>query len=361
MLYNEVNQFTWEVILMKLENTKNLVENLKADKRFDSYGIFVCDGENKTFLHSDNVNSNTYFDIASMGKILVTATLLLKAVGKKELSVDNTLDELFKNVPNEKKKITIKQLLTHTSGIVRYPIPRGIADLGSEKIAEHILSYPLAYTPGEGKIYSCNAYILLGFIVEKIYNLPLDKAFYQYTKSELGLTKSRFNIAIDEKNAALCYSRRDVGEYRSDDENVYSMRGIAGNGAQFWTMSDIEKFCDAVMEKSEKLYPKEIYDLAEQSHTGNLGEDASGLGWLIVDERYKQTGKLFPNGSFGHCGHTGCSFFFNRKENMYVIILTNATRGLWLKNNCTGCDYGVICKMREELHNAIATDLNFQF
>lgn len=68
---------------MKLENTKKLAENFKADKRFDFYGIFVYCGENKTFLHSDNVNSNTYFDIASMGKILVTATLLLKAVDEK--------------------------------------------------------------------------------------------------------------------------------------------------------------------------------------------------------------------------------------------------------------------------------------
>lgn len=345
---------------MKLENTKKLLESLEADKRFDSYGVLVCRGLDKTFLHSDNVDGDTYFDIASMGKILITATLVLKAIGEKKVSLNNTLDEFFENVPDDKKKITIKQLFTHTSGIVRQPIPREIADLGREKIAEHIISYPLAYKTGEGKIYSCNAYILLGFIIEKIYDMPLDEVFYKYTKSALDLTRSCFNIAVDEKNAAHSYTRREVGEYRADDRNVYNMREIAGSGAQFWTMADIEKFCDAIMEKSEKLYPKEIYDLAEQSYTGNLGENATGLGWLIVDERYKQTGKLFPVGSFGHCGHTGCSFFFNREENMYVVILTNATRGLWLKNNCTGYDYGVICKMREDLHNAIKTDFSVE-
>lgn len=346
---------------MTFENTKNLAESLKNDKLLDLYGIFVCRGENKTFLHSENVNSDTYFDIASMGKILVTATLILKAVGEGKLSVNDTLDKFFKNVPDDKKKITIKQMLTHTSGIVRCPIPREVADRGNEKTAEHIIGNPLAYEPGEGKIYSCNAYILLGFIIEKIYNLPLDEVFYKYTKPALGLTKSCFNIAVDEENAARSYSRREVGEYRADDENVYNMRGIAGSGAQFWTMADMEKFCDAIMEKSEKLYPKEIYDLAEQSYTGKLGDDANGLGWLMVDERYKQTGNLFPDGSFGHCGHTGCSFFFNRKENMYVAILTNATRNLWLKNNCTGYDYGIICKMRENIHNAIAEDLKADF
>ncbi len=135
-----------------------------------------------------------------------------------------------------------------------------------------------------------------------------------------------------------------------------AMKGVAGSGAQFWTITDLEKFCDAVMAKSEKLYPTQIYDLAEKSHTGALGEDASGLGWLIVDERYRQTGRLFPLGSFGHCGHTGTSFFFSREKYMYAVILTNATRCLWLKGNYS-YGYGVVCKMRENINNKISEDM----
>ena len=78
---------------------------------------------------------------------------------------------------------------------------------------------------------------------------------------------------------------------------------------------------------------------------------------MVVNENYKQTGKLFPVGSFGHCGHSGQSFFINREKNLYVIILTNATRFLNMKNNFKGYDYGEIMKMREEIHNAIADDL----
>lgn len=210
----------------------------------------------------------------------------------------------------------------------------------------------------KGKLYSCNAFILLGFILEKIYKMPLDELFYAYTKKTLGLTRSKFNIATDEENAAISYRRCDVGEYRVDDENVYNMRGIAGSGAQFFTLGDMVCFSDAIMAKDERLYPKEIYDLAEKSHTADLGEDANGLGWLVVDERYKQTGKLFTNGSFGHCGHTGTSFFFDRKQEMYVVILTNATRCSWVNHNFETEDYFTICKMRENIHNMIAIDLN---
>lgn len=343
---------------MKLSKTELLMENLAMNGLVDSYSVYVCKNDERCCISSKNVNADTYFDIASMGKILVTATLILKAVSKNQLLLEDTLEKFFYNVPPKLKKVTVKQLLTHTSGIVRCEIPRNIADMGNGYVAKHIMNNPLAYEPGKGKIYSCNAYILLGFIVEKIYKMPLDKAFYEYTAKPLNLTRSCFNIAVDEKNAVLSYKRLEVGEYRSDDGNVYNMRGIAGSGAQFFTMSDMVKFCDAVMNKSTQLYNPEIFDAAERSYTENLGEDANGLGWLIVDRRYKQCGNLFPMGSFGHCGHTGTSFFFNRSEKMYVVILTNATRSLWLKNNCSGYDYGVICKMRENIHNKILEDLN---
>ncbi len=342
---------------MELLKTQSFMKELKANKLVDSYAVYVYNKGERSCILSENTDMDTYFDIASMGKILITATLILKKLGENQISLTDTLEKFFDDVPHDLKEITMEQLLTHTSGIVRCNIPRSIADEGRECVAEYIMNNPLAYTPGKGKIYSCNAYILLGYIAEKIYDMPLDKAFHEYIAKPLGLTRSRFNISVDEQNAAFSYRRTEVGEYRSDDENVYNMRGIAGSGAQFWTMSDMVKFCNAVMNKSSDLYASEIFDKAERSLTGDLGEDANGLGWLITDERYRQCGKLFPTGSFGHCGHTGTSFFFNRDEKVYVVILTNATRCLWLKNNCTGYDYGVICKMRENIHNKISEDL----
>lgn len=342
---------------MELNKTRLFMESLIKEGVLDSYAVLFKKENDKCLISSDNVTPDTYFDIASMGKILVTATLILKAMGEKKVSLNDTLDMFFDEVPESKRKITVRQMLTHTSGIVRCPLPPDLAGKGNKAVAKYIIDNPLAYEPGEGKIYSCNAYILLGFIVEKIYNMPLDKAFYANTKIALNLTKSGFNIDINEPNAAVSYRRVRVGKYRSDDDNVCNMKGIAGSGAQFFTIADMEKYCDAIMQKNSKLYSSEIYDLAEKSYTGSLGEDANGLGWLIVDKRYRQTGKLFPNGSFGHCGHTGTSFFFNRGENMYAVILTNATRCIWLKNNYKE-DYDAVCKMRENIHNKILSDIS---
>jgi len=130
----------------------------------------------------------------------------------------------------------------------------------------------------------------------------------------------------------------------------------AGSGGQQTCVSDIQKFITAVLDKNELLYPKDLFEMAESNFTSEFGE-SRGLGYLFVDERYPQTGKLFPVGSFGHCGHTGQSFFINREKQMYVIILTNATRFSFIKNDFETYNYGDVTKMREEIHNAIYEDL----
>ena len=346
---------------MKLKKTQELLKKKLEAQDFDTYAICVCKDGDKASLFSANADSDTYFDIASMGKVLVTSTLILMSIDKNLLSLDDTLDSFFKDVPKGKQRITIKHLLTHTSGIVRYDIPQNDADFGSNAVAKFILNTPLAFQPGTKHIYSCNGMILLGYILEKIYSLPLEKIFEKLLKKPLGYTRSKFNIEIDEPNAAVCYRSESLDglNHPWDDENIRVLKTSAGSGGQFFTLGDIKKFADAVISKSNILYSEKMFDLAEKNYTEGLDE-GWGLGWLFVDEKYTQTGKLFPIGSFGHCGHTGTSLFFNREKDLYVIILTNATRFLNIKNNFKGYDYGIIEKMREEIHNEIYKDLDEQ-
>jgi CubicO group peptidase (beta-lactamase class C family) len=105
---------------LQLKRTKALMQKKAANDAFDSYAVYVRCGDFEHTFFSENVNEDTYFDLASCGKILVTTPLILQAIGEKQLSLDSTLDTFFENVPWDKKNITIKHLLTHTSGIVRH-------------------------------------------------------------------------------------------------------------------------------------------------------------------------------------------------------------------------------------------------
>ncbi len=80
--------------------------------------------------------------------------------------------------------------------------------------------------------------------------------FDEKIKQPLGYTRSKFNIAIDEPNTAICYRTENLDglEHPWDDENIRILKTSAGSGGQFFTMADLEKFADAVINKSEALY-----------------------------------------------------------------------------------------------------------
>ena len=341
---------------MLLRHTQELMQRKLDQQAFDTYAVLVRKGDETSMFFSPNADGDTLFDIASCGKILHTSPLILQAADENKLSLDSTLCDFFDDVPEDKKPVTIKHLLTHTSGIVRIPLPREICAQGIEATAAYIMANPLAYPIGSDYIYSCNGTILLGYILEKLYGKTLDVLFEERLKKPLGMTRSCFKIEVDEPNAAVCYTRREVGPLRFDDANVLSMGRVGGSGGSFFSLNDIQKFAEAVMSKSELLFSRGFHDLAEINYTPDYSE-GRGLGYLVVNEKYPQTGELFPVGSFGHCGHTGQSMFFNRELDLYAIILTNATRFSAIKQNFVHDDYGTVMAMRAEIHNEIKRDL----
>ena len=76
---------------MLLSRTAELLQQKQKDGDFTSYALFVSRRGEEAFFHSAQVDGDTYFDIASMGKVLVTAPLILQAVGEKKLSLDDPL------------------------------------------------------------------------------------------------------------------------------------------------------------------------------------------------------------------------------------------------------------------------------
>jgi len=327
---------------------------------FDSYAVAVGINGHELLLTSPNVDEDTYFEIASMGKVLVTTPLILNAVGRGEISLEDTLSRFYADVPEDKRSITLRHMLTHTSGIIDNVMPVNVATGGGDAIVAYNLNRPLAFAPGSAVRYGSPAFRMLGFIVEKVYGATLDEAFYAGLQRQLGLTRSRFNIALQEPNAAHSYRRREPGYSMVDDPHVYCMGGVSGAGSSFWTVADVQRYVQAVFSRSEALYPHEYFESAETDHTPGYSE-GRGLGWLIVDDRYPQTGHLFPADSFGHTGHTGTSLFMNRERNLYTLVLTNATRHLHIKSGFSGkYDYRLIEAMRREIHDAIADDLTEQ-
>ncbi|MBQ4136647.1 MAG: beta-lactamase family protein [Clostridia bacterium] len=348
--------------MKKLNNTELLIAKKLKENSLESYAVIVGYNDDEWMLTSNDVDLDTYFDAASIGKVFPTTTLALKAVDEGLLSFDDTLDRFFPNVPKDKKSITVKHLMTHTSGMYRKEFPDNVAERGRDSIADFILGVPLEYEIGTKSAYCCTGMVLLGFIVEKVYGLSLDQAFEKLLCKPLGLTRSRYSILPDEPNAVNCNHKVEIQDIRYDDYNVRRMNGIpAGPGGNYITAGDLRKFVKAIIGKDERLYSKKMFELAEKNYTGGFdvceaqrGVDNRALGYVYVTKNSPEACDLFPDGSIGHTGWTGQSFFINRNLNLYVILLSNATR-------CTAKKYGKVnydevCEMRAEFHRAIKKD-----
>ena len=114
---------------------------------------------------------------------------------------------------------------------------------------------------------------VLGFVAEKVYGGPLDEVFFRVMKETLGLTRTCFNPpSTGVENCAVCYYTEHPGPSRCADTNITLMHGVGGSGGSHWTMRDVLSFVKAIMRKDQKLYPAELFDLAEQDYTPDFAE-----------------------------------------------------------------------------------------
>ena len=288
------------------------------------------------------VDETTLFDMASATKIMATTSLALIALDRGLLQLDDTVDKYC----STSKVLTIKNLLTHTIGIGH----KALNKEGNtyENIAEKILDIPLDIPIGADVRYSCPGFVLLGKILEIIFGMPLNECFDEHIAKPLGLENTSFLPWNREKtvNSNLDKTKRGI----VNDYNCQFLGGVAGNAGLFSNLSDVTKYVHFLQNRGKPLIKEETFLLAAQNHTLGMSE-SRGLGFLYVDERYAQTGGLFPDGSIGHCGHTGQSIFVDYKSGLYVIILSDATVSTVKKYGRE--HYDEVMKMRARIHMAI--------
>jgi hypothetical protein len=169
---------------MELKNTLLEIQNQLDKHAFGKYAILVGYGDREWQYMSEGVDLDSYFDAASVGKVFPTSALALHAISEGLLSLYDTLEKYFPNVTEDKKNITVKNLMTHTSGMLRRQYPEKLGLRGREGVAEFIFSNPLAYETGTHYAYCCDGIMLLGFIVEKVFGMTLEEAFETFNSGE---------------------------------------------------------------------------------------------------------------------------------------------------------------------------------
>ncbi len=298
------------------------------------------------------VTSSTLFDMASLSKILGTTFCAFHMIQDGTLCLADTLDELLPNVPEDKKNITIFNLMTHTSGIpAEIFLYRECSS--PDQALDKILNTPLAYPTGQGVTYSCMGYIVLGKIMERITGRPLNELAKEWTFDPLGMEKTGYRPLTEcEPDTSIAYTETETLNGPCPpgvvhDENARFLNGISGNAGVFSNLDDMIRFAVMLSKNGAPLMHQRLFDLARVNYTPGLDENR-GLGFQLSGPSPTFFGDMFGNDGLGHTGFTGTSLAVDPHTGFYVVLLTNRVHPTRNNNGLT--------RLRHQINNAAAAE-----
>ncbi len=308
---------------------------------------------------AENMLVDTIFDAASLTKVVACTPAVLLLIERGQLGLE---DRVAKYLPefatNGKEGITIRQLLTHTSGL-RPDISLKPDWSGYEEAIRLACAEKLSYQPGEKIVYSDTGPILLGEIVRRVSGQPLDQFLQAELYGPLGMKDTGFNPP-KEKLARIAPTEVENGvPVRGvvHDPRARRMGGVAGHAGLFLTAGDLARYARMLLNGGEldgvRIFKPETVQLMTSVQTPPNVSGRRGLGWDIDTGYSGPRGELFPLGSYGHTGWTGTSIWIDPFSKTFVIFLSN-------RNHPT--EKGSVVALRKQLGTLAAqwvTDFDF--
>jgi CubicO group peptidase (beta-lactamase class C family) len=313
---------------------ETLSQIMKAYHNYNMFDGAVLVAENGSIIYKDafglanrewNIpnSTDTKFMIGSVSKPL-TATLMLLQVQKNLVSLEKTVADYlpeFKNRPAA--NITIRQLLSHTSGMPNYDIMKDFfprisrQNFTREEYIKVFADSALAFAPGTRYMYSSWGYFTLGYIIEKVTEKSYEQAMKDeiFSKLQMKNSGSYFHTQIV-PNRATGYDY-SLGGYTSSDFRDQS--NTMGTGDLYSTVEDLFKFHMAIANNT--LLNKE---LTTEMLTPGMKPARYGYGWFNQNFKYTTTDSVTAN---YHLGSTDgfISFLFRIPETKsMVVILCNS-------------------------------------
>ena len=256
-----------------------------------SFGNFTYDP------HSSKVEVNSIFDLASVTKVVATTTISMILYDQGRLELDWKVSDI---VPafrgKEKEDITIRHLLTHTSGLPGW-IRFYLSLKGKEKIIQEICETELENKPGTIYVYSDLGMIMMQKIIETITEKPLDQLVRDYIAIPLGMKRTFYNPDSSLRNEIV---PTEVSEWHQKlvhgfvhDENTYVMGGVSGHAGLFSTVQDLSIFCQMFLNgglyDNKRILKTETIDLFS-SRQNMIKGSTRALGWDTRSEENSMAG-----------------------------------------------------------------------
>jgi CubicO group peptidase (beta-lactamase class C family) len=286
------------------------------------------------------------FDLASMTKPTATGTSLMILVERGKVRLD---DPVGKYLPEfregDKAAVTVRHLMTHTSGMPPYvdaPQQKALKEKAGfpcpAEMRTYIRKLALAHPPGQTVVYSCLNAILCAEIVEAVSGQPLDRFAAENIFRPLKMTDTGFNPpdALRPRcvpTTKTDYGKGDGGFLRGQvhDPLAAFQAGVSGNAGLFSTAGDLARLAQMMLSGGELdgariLSAETIADMTRVQNPGKLNAkgkpDRRGLLWDLYLPDPDGTG-VETLSAYGHTGYTGTAIRIYPEQGVYIIALTN--------------------------------------
>lgn len=273
------------------------------------------------------MTTDTRFDLASLTKVVATTTAIMQLTERRKLRLDAPVARYWPQFArNHKSTITVRQLLTHYSGL------RADLDLkgsGYDSAIQLIAKERPIFAPGENYLYSDINFEILGELVRRISGKPLDVYCAKYIFGPLKMKATGFKPSPAE-HAEIAPTEYLGGKLRwgeVHDPAAYRMGGVAGHAGLFSTADDLAIFAGMLLNRGSWhgvriLSRKSVQNMTiPQSPPGKA--KLRGLGWDIRAPFATNREQLMPVGSFGHLGYTGTLLWIDPVSQTFIIVLSN--------------------------------------
>jgi CubicO group peptidase (beta-lactamase class C family) len=300
---------------------------------------------------------DTVFDVASLTKPVATATAIMQLVDAGKLTANDTVaNHLSDFSQSGKDKVTVEELLLHTSGLIADNPLRDYLD-GEGKAWERVFALKLQQPSGERFVYSDVNFLVLGKLVEQVSGQTLDEYCAKNIFSRIGMEHTGYirlsnrrdasddtqsspaaagpkasgqaNASVTHPASMIAPTEKREGEWirgEVHDPRAYALDGVAGHAGVFSTADDLALYAIAMLNRGlgqngQRLFSEDTWRLMTQPRPVPGGLRA--FGWDVKTGFSSNRGKGFSAAAFGHGGFTGTAVWIDPELDLYVVFLSS--------------------------------------
>jgi len=285
---------------------------------------------------------DTIFDMSSLTKVMATLPSIMMLVENGTVRIEDKVKRyLPKFSGGGKDNITVRQLLTHYSGL---PPDFNLSKQwsGTSEALEELWKTETDFEPGTEFVYSDINFIALGEIVNAVSGKTLDTFAQERIFFPLGMKETMFNpSATLAPRIAPTESRRNTLHYHGGsassgsldkivqgevhDPTAWKMDGVAGHAGLFSSARDVAVYAQMLLSRGTYSGVRLLSPLAVEAMTSPQSPPnmpVRGFGWDIESNYSSPKGDIFRRG-YGHTGFSGSSLWVHPETDTFIVVLTN--------------------------------------